>query len=91
MDERVIIAIAYIAACVILAIFAPQYVLAFIAATEPIITYYFIKKELEKLSGAPFSDIASEILETIEYMCIIALVLVIFISIYLWVIIPAWG
>jgi hypothetical protein len=90
MDERVIIAIVYIAACVAITVIAPQYASLFIAAVNPIITYYFVKKELFKHAGERFEDLISAIMEIIVYMSLIALALVIFIFTYLYIVMPIW-
>jgi hypothetical protein len=90
MDERVIIAIVYIAACVAITVIAPQYASLFIAAVNPIITYYFVKREFEKLYKASLTDIVSSVLEIIVYMSLIALALVIFIFTYLYIVMPIW-
>jgi len=86
--ERVTVLALYIIGYLILAWKAPQYVNIYVSALVPVITYYFVKKELEKKVFANMENIITDIGTLIIWLLVTFLAILLFTWVFIHLVVP---
>jgi len=86
MDEKILVAIVYLALSFIITIYAPQFSSVFYGLAVPVVTYYFVSKKLE--TALKPKGLFETTLSLIVFLLVAFLVVVVFTYIFVHFLLP---